>query len=482
MSESIDFAAHYKRSVASRYRGIKPDELSEIPSGALWLSPKIDGELWLAVLDGGIASLVAANGRSLAAPLLLAELTVAAGRVKGRTVIAGELFAAGGKPRPRVGDVAAAIAEGAAGVERLGWQAFDLLEADGERAPLDYGERHRVIEKLLAGGKRVVAIKTVATDDREELKSRWQEWGQSGKAEGMVVRCSDGRIFKVKPEFTVDAAVVGFTTRAGEPDQARSLLLSLVRDDGAHQLLCGVGSLGSDAARRALLAKLEPLQCAGSFRHTSGDGALYQWVRPELVVEVTCTDVQIDDSEGEAQLRWTLRHTEAGWEPLAAMPGGSLLHPVLVRVRDDKRPTVTDVRASQLTERAPVADLDCKAERVELPRSELRRREVWTKESKGKTSVRKLVVWETHKSEAVPGWPAWVVHFTDYSPDRKSPLDRTLKTAQTREEANTVAAALIEENIKKGWEPVTAGRSAPAAEPPAAAPKPKRAKKTEQPS
>jgi hypothetical protein len=82
-------------------------------------------------------------------------------------------------------------------------------------------------------------------------------------------------------------------------------------------------------------------------------------------------------------------------------------------------------------------------------------RQVWTKAGKGGIAVRKLVVWKSGKEEAWPGWPAWLVHFTDYSPDRKSPLERTLRSALNEAEAMLIADALIVENIKKGWEEIT---------------------------
>jgi len=69
-------------------------------------------------------------------------------------------------------------------------------------------------------------------------------------------------------------------------------------------------------------------------------------------------------------------------------------------------------------------------------------------------AVRKLLVWRTGKESQWPGWPAWIVHFTDYSPDRKTPLERTFRTALTEDDAMAVAAEMVTENIKKGWEPV----------------------------
>ena len=81
---------------------------------------------------------------------------------------------------------------------------------------------------------------------------------------------------------------------------------------------------------------------------------------------------------------------------------------------------------------------------------------MWSKAGKGGVAVRKLLVWQSGKQEAWPGWPAWVVHFTDYSPDRKTPLDRTIRTALSESEALAIADGLSAENIKKGWEEVAA--------------------------
>lgn len=73
-------------------------------------------------------------------------------------------------------------------------------------------------------------------------------------------------------------------------------------------------------------------------------------------------------------------------------------------------------------------------------------------ESAGKVDVRKLVVWKTNKESA--GYPAFVVHWTDYSSTRKSPLDREVRLAPNEKEALKIAEAMIADNIKKGWSEV----------------------------
>ena len=66
------------------------------------------------------------------------------------------------------------------------------------------------------------------------------------------------------------------------------------------------------------------------------------------------------------------------------------------------------------------------------------------------TRTCKHLVWKTHKSDADPSYPAYEVHWTDYSAGRGAPLEREVRTSPSSELAEAVAAKLIEENVKKG--------------------------------
>jgi len=123
---------------------------------------------------------------------------------------------------------------------------------------------------------------------------------------------------------------------------------------------------------------------------------------------------------------------------------------ILIRLRSDKSATSEDIGWNQITRQLPIPEL---SEDIQLGTSELIRRQVWTKEGAGKVDVRKLVLWKTNKESA--GYPAYVVHWTDYSATRKSPLDREVRLAPNEAEANKIAEAMIVDNIKKGWSEVT---------------------------
>ncbi len=451
-------ASGYKRTVASRYRTVISDAIAqEIPPGSLQVSPKIDGQLWFLVLEGSTAFLISPRGRVISGDLpVLKEANAFAARAQGRTVLAGELFMLSKEDRPRCGDIAATLGGGAeAGVARLCFHAFDLA-AGGDAttpSPADaYADRLAVIQRLLDGGKRLQAIKTESANTPAEVQTYFDQWVGGGKAEGLVVRSGDGRVFKVKPTLTLDAAVIGYTQRTEAPDQARSLLLALMRTDGRFQAIGAVGNLGTDAQRKALLEQLSGLGCESTYRHASNSGAMYRFVKPEVVVEVRVSDLQALDASNAPIQRMVMAY-DSGWKAVRKMAGVGLIHPVLERVRDDKAVNETDVRAAQIEERAYVADLAASSEAVALPESTVLRREAYTKASKGSLAVRKLLVWKTNKEALDPQFPAYVVHWTDYSPGRGDPIKHTTRPAPTEAVATALADALITKNIKRGWKP-----------------------------
>lgn len=450
----------YRRRVTGAYRSVKPGEIATaVFGGPFHVSPKVDGELWFLVLDAGKATLVSNNGKAISGDIpVLEEVRASAGKVVDRVVIAGELFAAStGSGRPRVGDVASALAGGAkAPVERLGFVAFDLIEGLLPDAPqfATYAQRLDAISELLGAGKRAKPIKTDTIGSAAELPALFADLVEGGKAEGLIVRSSLGAIYKVKPEFTIDAVVMGYTTRTEDALSARSLLLGLTREDGRVQIIGHCGNLGGDAERRDLMARLKTLDCPSAFRCPSRSGDLFTFVTPQIVAEINVTDLQPEASDGQPIRTMVLDHGESGWRALSTMPAASLLHPVLVRIREDKAPGPVDTRFAQILERCIVEQASSDAQEVILPSSEITRREVWTKAAKGKVAVRKLVVWKTNKEQADPSYPAYVAHWTDYSPDRATPLDREVRTAPTAELIERIAEKLIEDNVKKGWEKV----------------------------
>ena len=122
-------------------------------------------------------------------------------------------------------------------------------------------------------------------------------------------------------------------------------------------------------------------------------------------------------------------------------------------MRDDKQAHPKDVRIDQISEQVEVALTDCDAKNYRLPETKLLKREVFVKQAKGKTMVRKFVLLKTNKEDDTDEYPGYVLHYTDFSPNRKSPLDRDVWVSDSLPQIESLFLQCKQENIKKGWEP-----------------------------
>ena len=445
----IDRLSNYKRRIAGNYRPVTPEEIKQLPASNYLVSEKIDGELWFLVLDGKNSFFTNPSGKVIHGSL--PQLEEAAALPKG-DILVGELHAVGATERPRVGDLSSVLSE--AGQSRctdLRFAVFDALPVTLDENPVPYPEKLAKLEALLGSTRYLNVLDSHGLSTAADIQEFFTKHVLEGKAEGIVIRHESGLIYKAKPHIEIDAVIVGYTKRVDQVDQARSILLALMWPDETFQILGACGNLGTDEERSALLSQLTTDSCPSQIRIASENGGLYTFVKPKLVAQLKLTDIQKDRSDGTPTLTHKMIATDQGWESKGQSPFGRPIHPVMQRIRSDKSVNSHDVRVSQFD---GLLSLD-PAETIlssKSSKSEIVRREVWTKETKGLKSVRKLVVIRTNKPSDTSNQPAFVVHWTDYSPGRACPLDREVKLAQSGEDANIIAEALIAENIKKGWE------------------------------
>ncbi len=476
----------YKRQVAKRYRVVEPEVVERLlPDEPMFVSPKLDGELWFLVYapppNGAGVALVAYNGRVLTGVTTLDGVAQKLANAPS-LVIAGELYAP-----PATGERARNHHTGAALSEpklepTLYFRAFDLVEEGGQDAAV------RTYESRLASLHGYLGEELVVPTERGGaglVAQRYREWvapGSSQRYEGVVARSDRGLTYKIKPTITVDLVVIAYGERiTGTVRQVRELEVALVRDDGTLQLVGSVGSGMSEDDRARWHDKLYAIEARSAFRLANREGTLCRFVRPEIVVEVRVSDFLSTDAWDAPIRRMALSYDATeGYKPLSELRTAVLIHPALVRERTDKKADATDAGLSQITSYLEDAPVEARAASAVPHRaSEIVRRAVWTKETKGQIAVRKLVVLKTNK-EHEGSHPPFVVHFTDYSAARKTPLETTIRTASTLAGAERAVTAWIAENVLKGWVEVGAPVAAKPAEQQAeetAAPKRSRAKK-----
>ncbi len=438
----------YRSLVAQRYTPCQPVELSRYLSAAPYVtSRKVDGELWFLDTTQKDPRLIASNGRIASGDVaILAE----AKSLPKNQVIAGELYVSK-DGRERVGDIAKALAKSGDG---LAFAAFDLILSDDKTWQAStYIERLEELRSMLqTSNKALTVVETHEFTSESEVIAFFNDSVTKGGSEGIIVRCQDGRILKIKQSISVDAVVLAFTTELSKTneEQVRSVLLGLALPDGSFVPVGASGNFEASFSKSTLLKVLSPLEVESGYRHAASSGQLYRFVKPEVLLETQVMDVQVSDSQNRRIRQPKLTLDKSGWNTIGRVAAASLLNAVVIRERSDKPDVSSGARWDQIAEYAETPTDEVAA----LPASEVVRREVWAKTAADKVDVRKLVVFKTNKELVEPLYPAFVVHWTDFSSTRKAPLAREVKPAPDLASANEIADGLIADNIKKGWEPV----------------------------
>lgn len=448
--EAADLVASYKAQVCRRYVSLNGDQLEKRLTGTdFQVTRKYDGELAVLFFDGEHVYTINTGGRlraGLDVHREAAQRLAAAGLTE--AVIAAELYVAEDAGRTRVFDVTAALADPARHGE-LRLAAFDIISLGGQpHTPRSYVETHAELSRIFTGPV-VTPVQREQAASRAVVAQLYQQWVTDGGAEGLVVRSDLPLVYKVKPTFTLDAAVIGYSENPDAVGQVRSLLVALVTDDGRYTPVGHVGSGLTEATRADFHALLSPAEVASSYIETDANHVAFHMVKPTVVVEVKVNDVLFESPSG--QIRTPLLEFDSAWARTGTAPGISIVHPVLLRVRDDKTAAGADVRLSQINEvwswpTPPVADSD------ERPTSEVLRREVYTKTMGGKLMVQKLLVWRSHKGEH--GFGEYVMAYTNFSTGRAEPLTWDVRISSSEDQIMAMADAVIADKVKAGWKKV----------------------------
>ena len=429
----------------------------KILPGRYLISRKIDGEFTCLVYRDGEAITINPYGTVRAGAPFHVEAAKLLAKAKIKSaILGGELYVnrPDGK-RARVHDVTriARAPESEADVATLRFAAFALYDLDGADPSLTSSAALARLRALLAGGERTHAIETVEGDEAE-VQSRFRQWVTAEGGEGIVALSDQMGWFKIKPRHTLDLAVAGYSH--GIEDRAgmlHSLLLACVRDDGSFHVVGRTGGGFSDAERVRLIADLSKRAAASSYIEVNSDRVAYKMITPGLVAEISCLDIISKTTSGETidktVIQWD--SANAAWSSLRRLPLASIISPQFVRLRDDKEATPEHAGLSQLTRIVDIPDAEMKAVDIALPAANVLRRAVATKELKGKTMVRKLLLWRTNKETASPEHPAYVLLLTDYSPNRKTPLEREIRVSSSLEQIEAYWSAWTAESFVKGW-------------------------------
>lgn len=272
----------------------------------------------------------------------------------------------------------------------------------------------------------------------------------------MIRRLRRQEIYKVKPQLSIDAAVIGYVEGEYEGQYGvTSLLVALsyplennpetTAETIIFQTLLRVGSGFSDSQRSQFLALFSQWKVETPLPMTDTDGRPVLFVKPIYIVELNCEDVMVNipgsDRENRTQA-FTWHSATERYEFIGLHPCPRPIFATFLRLREDKQILEDGARLEQIVTHPKLPQVSCES----VKEADIIRREVYQKGD----MVRKLVMVQTDREDSIP----YVIYWTDFSPKRKDPLDVSVSYAYTLDRAHEIAENLIQSNIVRGWKKV----------------------------
>jgi len=453
-------AQEYRRLARSRMQPLDREGIAhKIPAADFHVSRKVDGEFTVLAFQDGVALTINPGGTvRVGLPVLdeAARLLEKAG-VRQALVAAEFYVQRSDNSRSRVHDVAtvARKPQSASDLQSLRLAVFDIISKDGDTLSQSFSETWKLIQQWFSKGSLIHPVEAKMAKSTSEIQKLFHDWVEEEGSEGLVVRSDDAGTFKIKPRYSLDLAVLGFTESvADRQGMLHDMLLGVKRPDNTLQVLGRVGGGFSDDQRRDYLSDLKDMAVDSEYAEVNGDNVAYQMVKPEWVVEVNCLDLLSETTRGGAINRMVLDYRNNGsraYHVVTKLPLATIISPQFLRRREDKQVRPDDCGIPQVANIVEVQYTDRDARQLTLPLSHLVRREVYTKDLKGQTMVRKFVMWTTNKEKHSDEFPAYVLHYTDFSPNRKDPLARELRVSNSQSQIEQLWEGFKAENIKGGW-------------------------------
>jgi len=445
----IEIAKQYKRLTASKYVPVAEDEMISkiIEAEKYHVSPKYDGHLYILHFDGSNLKLINHSGNIiddlpmfLEAKKLLSDFN--------EIILAGELYLFDKDKRTRSFEIKSSVNKKS---KDIYFAAFDIISINGEESNYDDDSLTEKLKSIFDNGESIHPIECLQLESRSEIEDYYKKIVEERGMEGIVVRSHNGPVYKVKPKITIDGVILGYVQSQGDrSEMIKELLVGLCVSENKYIVLSKIYNGFDDNKRASFLKDLESRKVDSNYIEVSGSNLAFIMVKPELVIEFSCLDIYNESTKGPIS-KMSLTFKDNAYYSEGKSSSASVTSPTFLRIRDDKKPDVNDIGISQVTR---IISLDtASSEKISLKKSEVLKKEIYIKNSKGINMVRKFVIWKTNKDDTGE-YPAFVYHYTDFSPSRADVLKKDLKISNSKKQIEEIFNDEILKNIKKGWEKI----------------------------
>jgi len=438
----------YKSSVTRKYISLSKDEMDTITSNDLWISKKIDGQLWFYCKSNGDSKIINSNENDISKIVdgIKKDLDKKLKKHK-NIILAGELYCLSDQ-RERYGDTISCLGDKSKRKAlRLG--VFDIVYI--EKLLSNFDKKYDFLKKLLSiNPKEPSHLIEHKKAKQKELAKFFKEEIEKNNAEGLIVR-DNSTVYKIKQEETADLLITGYTV-SEKANQIRSVSLGVYLNEKEIMHIGACGNFSSNTLRKDLYKELTKLKVNSNFQKIASNGTAYNFVEPKIVCEVKLLEFQGDKSNDEPIRHLKYEFSNNSLNATGRARSVSILNSNIINIRKDKKPNYEDCGLKQIIRISGITKEDFKEQNNKnLPKSKLIKKEVFKKESKKGTAIKKFIFWRSNKEKA-SDYPSYLCYYLDFSESRKDPIKRKIYPFEDEKIGLAHFKKLLDENAKKGWE------------------------------
>ena len=444
----INLIKKYKSSVTRKYIFVSKDEIDSIPKNDLFLSKKIDGQLWFYCKSDKNSKIINASENEISDVIqdIKKDLDKKLKKIK-NIILAAELYYLSSE-RERYGDTISGLGDKSKR-KALRFGVFDVVYM--EKLFPDFNKKYEFLKKTLNTKTKEPSHAIEQTKAKQsELTKFFKDKIEKNNAEGLIVR-DNSSIYKIKQEETADLLITGYTV-SDKANQIRSVSLGVYLNENEIVHIGACGNFTSDALRKDLYKQLTKLKIKSNFQKIASNGAAYNFVKPAIVCEVKLLEFQGDKSNDEPIRHLKYEFINNSLNATGRARSVSILNSSIINIRKDKKPSYEDCGLKQIIRISGIAKENFKEQNNKnLPKSKLIKKEVIKKESKKGIAIKKFVLWKSNKEKA-SDYPSYLCYYLDFSDGRKDPIKRKIYPFEDEKIGLNHFKKLLDENAKKGWE------------------------------
>jgi len=221
---------------------------------------------------------------------------------------------------------------------KVHWFPYQILELNNEKIGEDFETYKRTwpeLKGIFKGSTYVHPVEYIE-GGVSELKKAYTQIVEKEDNEGIVVRTSDNKVYKVKPTYSYDLVVIAIGDKKGKnwpKGMIGTTLMAFMDNNRIFRTAGEIGTGWTEEERKELFSWAQ--------KNKVGEDDTYVWVKPKRIMELQWERTTVKDMPA-------YKYSNGKYEKVDKLLSGTIVKPRFIRYRTDKSVTPSDLRLTQI--------------------------------------------------------------------------------------------------------------------------------------